>query len=132
MYSRRCCERVAENAAIDILYAFIRSCNRSEPHVEVLKHALVILRNVASHKALRPAVGEPPEAVETLVDLAQMFRDKEHILVQSVNLITIITNDQGAQKVSNGNFHAGCLKRGRKGRLPPAQTPNEKISGWVF
>jgi hypothetical protein len=72
-----CCGVFCRQGAVPIIYSMIRSCNRSEPHLELLKFALSALRNVSRHGALVRYVAEPGEAVEVLVDLLQMFRDKE-------------------------------------------------------
>ena len=42
-----CCERLASHHAIPILLFLIQSCNRSQPHMEVLRLALNVLRNLA-------------------------------------------------------------------------------------
>jgi abnormal spindle-like microcephaly-associated protein len=66
----------------------IRSCNRSTPHQELLKHALVVLLNVGRHKALAPNVAEGDDCTDILIDLMQMFRDKRSIFCLAGNIIT--------------------------------------------
>ncbi|THG09214.1 hypothetical protein TEA_027400 [Camellia sinensis var. sinensis] len=45
--STKCCEKLVEAEAVDMLLKLIRSVNRSIPDQEVLKHALSTLRNLA-------------------------------------------------------------------------------------
>ena len=65
----------------------IRSCNRSTPHQELLKHALVVLLNVGRHKALAPNVAEGDDCTDILIDLMQMFRDKRSIFCLAGELL---------------------------------------------
>jgi len=87
--SHRCSRAFAEAGASKVLFALIRSCNRSTPHQELLKHALVVLLHVARHHDLAPAVAasSAAEAADTLVDLMQMFRDKKPIFGKASELL---------------------------------------------
>ena len=42
-----CCEDVARCGALRVIYALVRKCNRSLPHMEIIKHSLCILINVS-------------------------------------------------------------------------------------
>jgi len=79
--SHRCSRAFAEAGASKVLFTLIRSCNRSTPHQELLKHALVVLLHVARHHDLASSVATTAgaEAADTLIDLMQMFRDKKSI-----------------------------------------------------
>ena len=72
-----CCICFVENNAVPIIYGLMRSCNRSQPHRKLLKHALHVLISVwpfeIRRKELSPAFFD---RFEVLVDLIQMFRDK--------------------------------------------------------
>ena len=48
---------------------------------------MVVLLNVARHKELTAIVAESGEAVDTLVDLMQMFRDKKPIFGRAAELL---------------------------------------------
>jgi len=41
------CQRMADGKAVDVLYKLMRHCNRSLPHMELLKYALCILLNLS-------------------------------------------------------------------------------------
>jgi hypothetical protein len=77
--SKRCCTDFASASASGILFGLIRSCNRSKPHQELLRHALVIVLNVARHNDLAPQVAAAEHSADVLIDLMQMFRDKKAI-----------------------------------------------------
>ena len=61
--SEVCCENFTseQQCAIPIIYSMMRSCNRSQPHLELLKVALQVLRNVCAYTHLTPAVAQPAE-----------------------------------------------------------------------
>ena len=56
---------------------FMRGCNRSQPHVELLKHALGTLGSICRYQELQPAVYAAEDCISMLTELLQMFRDKE-------------------------------------------------------
>ena len=45
--SWRCCERLVEVNAVGVIYRLILSCNRSLPHMELIKFSVSILLNLA-------------------------------------------------------------------------------------
>lgn len=45
-YSKACCKLMVDSSGVSALLAFMRSCNRSKPHVEMLGHALACLANI--------------------------------------------------------------------------------------
>ena len=51
--SPRCCERMVQGHAVSVLYQLVRSCNRSIPHMEIIKYVVCILLNLAK---VSPAV----------------------------------------------------------------------------
>ena len=42
-----CCERMVEVNAVGVLYQLLNSCNRSLPHMEIIKYTVNILLNLA-------------------------------------------------------------------------------------
>ena len=90
--------------ASEILINMIKSCNRSEPHQELLKHALVILLHVARHDDLAPKVAETTTCVNVMVDLMQMFRDKSSIFGLSCELLCrLIKASNNVKNVCNSS-----------------------------
>lgn len=98
--SRYCGEAFAQAGASRILFALIRSCNRSTPHQELLRNALVVLLNVARHDDFASVVAESADAADTLVDLLQMFRDKRGIFGRASELLCRLISASNAVKVT--------------------------------
>ena len=76
--SKRCCNSFAKAGASEIMYNLIQSCNRSLPHMEMLHYILTTLSNVSDHSKLVCYVATA-SSVEILLDIIQMFRDKENM-----------------------------------------------------
>ena len=83
--SVECCKAFALAKASNILYALVRTCNRSLPHIELLHFIILTLMNVARHAFLLNSIATK-NSVEILLDLIQMFRDKESIFPIAVPL----------------------------------------------
>lgn len=88
--SENCCVTFADHGATAMIYGLIRSCNRSQPHVELVVTALSILKNLSSHESTIYALIEPKEAIEVLLETCQNFRDKQRIFALGVVLLEII------------------------------------------
>ena len=84
--SYECCEALAATNAPYILYRFMHICNRSSPHIELLHQILLTLANVSKMTALIPGI-ITENSVEVLLDVLQMFRDKEIIFSFSATLL---------------------------------------------
>lgn len=50
--SPACCERMVEVNAVSVIYTLISSCNRSQPHMEIIRLAISILLNLAKVRYL--------------------------------------------------------------------------------
>lgn len=87
--SKSCCEVFVDAGAPEILYGLIRTCNRSLPHIELLQLVLATLENVSRYPKLLPSLATE-DAVDILIDLIQMFRDKEVVLWLSAHLLWMI------------------------------------------
>lgn len=124
--SRSCCERMAlEQQIVPVMLSLIHTCNRSQPHMELLKHILDIFRSLASHSSTCAVVlGRAASAgaasaasagsqdaghdgqnsasvVETLVDLMQSFRDKSDVYGRAVGvLLVLVKTNTGKVPVS--------------------------------
>jgi len=85
--ARECCEALVKVEGLPKLLAVIRSCNRSKPHMELLRHVLRILENVALHPPFLNELAEAPSAVETLVELLQTYRPDDHVFVPAGRLL---------------------------------------------
>lgn len=54
--SEVCCQQVVKDGALPVIFKVIKKCNRSLPHLEVIKYSLSILYNVAKVRRRVPAV----------------------------------------------------------------------------
>jgi len=98
--SRRCCEAFATTNASSILFGLIRSCNRSTPHQELLRNALVVLLNVGRHEQLAIAVAQAVDSNDVLIDLMQMFRDKRSIFTLACEMLCRLARASEASKAA--------------------------------
>ena len=78
--SSECCEIFASTHSPTTLFSLIRACNRSAPHQELLKGALVVLLNVSRHGGLARRVAAVPDSSCVLVDLMQVCESTISIL----------------------------------------------------
>merc|ERR1711916_123929 len=83
----------AEEGGVPIIYSLIRSCNRSKPHMEVLRHAIRILHNLSVCKETTEAAYAEDGAVNLIAEQMQMYRDKEEIFVPACELICVWCKD---------------------------------------
>ena len=67
----------AEAGGIGDVVRCMRGCNRSQPHVDLLRHANAILAHVARYQQLQPALLASPDCVQVIAEQLQMFRDRE-------------------------------------------------------
>jgi len=145
--SKRCCNSFAKAGASEIMYNLIQSCNRSLPHMEMLHYILTTLSNVSDHSELVCYVATA-SSVEILLDIIQMFRDKEkmfslasimmeRILFSSKKLTTHFKKKENIKRLK-----AVCALSIRKAKnfeckhhevknISSAMTSNQKRSGHV-
>ncbi len=50
--SPECCEQMVEGHALPVIFKLIKSCNRSVPHMELVKYSISVLLNVVKVCAL--------------------------------------------------------------------------------
>jgi hypothetical protein len=86
-YSAKCCAAFTAAGATKALLHLIRSCNRSTPHQEILRLSICILLNVVRHPDLAVRVALDFDGTDVVVDLMQMFRDKQVIFNSSCELL---------------------------------------------
>jgi len=101
--SPNCCLAFTVAEAHNILYNLIRSCNRSLPHVELLQFILMTLSNVSNHAMLINRIATS-ESIDILIDLIQMFRDKDSIFCLASTLLELLA-------LSEDMFILQCQKR---------------------
>ena len=85
-HSKECCRDLTDANAAATLFTFVRSCNRSLPHLELIHCILRTLANVSSHAEFLPSIATTTGG-EVLLDLVQMFRDKDLLFHLAVMLL---------------------------------------------
>ncbi|XP_033731928.1 LOW QUALITY PROTEIN: abnormal spindle-like microcephaly-associated protein homolog [Pecten maximus] len=88
--SPACCQRMVNVNAVGVIYRLIQSCNRSQPHMEIIRYSINILLNLAKYEKTRAAVYEVEGATECLLELMQVYREKGHIFSCSCTLMGIL------------------------------------------
>ncbi|OWF49690.1 abnormal spindle-like microcephaly-associated protein homolog [Mizuhopecten yessoensis] len=88
--SPACCQRMVNVNAVGVIYRLIQSCNRSQPHMEIIRYSINILLNLAKYERTRAAVYEVDGATECLLELMQVYREKGHIFSCSCTLMGIL------------------------------------------
>ena len=72
--SPECCLLFAKEGAPEILYDFMLNCNRSVPHMDLIKFCLHILINLAKYEKTCASVLEPVYSLVVLSNLIQSYR----------------------------------------------------------
>ncbi|KAK3240251.1 hypothetical protein CYMTET_49902, partial [Cymbomonas tetramitiformis] len=78
-HSLVCCALVTDRSAVPILLKFLGTCNRSKPHLQLLRHGLRIIEHVCSRPRLISHVALCPDIVDGLLNLLQMYRDIDDV-----------------------------------------------------
>ncbi|KAL7563175.1 hypothetical protein ACA910_014452 [Epithemia clementina (nom. ined.)] len=94
-FSKACCQEFTNANASETLFNYVRTCNRSLPHLKLIECILRILENVAKHVEFLRSISTPTGA-EVFLDLVQMFRDKDTLFCLAVSLLEkiVIENDE--------------------------------------
>ena len=101
-YSHVICELLVSSNAVPKLFRFIRSCNRSKPHMELINTILGILNNIARYHWLSSSIADMSGAVLTLVEQLQTFRDKREPYVLCINILcSIFSNGRRRESVAD-------------------------------
>jgi len=87
--SYSCCDEFIKADAHHILLSLALTCNRSEPHLELVRLILAILTNVAQHPPIVQSLATA-FAMDALIDLVQRYRDKSVHFVLSASLLNKI------------------------------------------
>ena len=101
------CKMLITSESVEVLYSLIRACNRSVPHVELLEYILETLFHVTKYEDLIPSICSE-SLVETLVDLIQLFRDKDDIFCYAAIILKRIVLTEKDALVS---FRVLCKER---------------------
>ncbi|ESO10779.1 hypothetical protein HELRODRAFT_190172 [Helobdella robusta] len=81
------CECMVECNTVWIMVQIIRSCNRSVPHIELIKNSVNILLNFAKHSTTSKHLSENEQLIETTVELMQTYQNKNKDIFISACLL---------------------------------------------
>ncbi|CAL4064716.1 unnamed protein product [Meganyctiphanes norvegica] len=72
-----CCEKIAEEeAALNNLKFYLRSCNRSIPHMQLLNYVINIFINIAKYNKTKPSLYKLDKLVEAVTTLMLTYYEK--------------------------------------------------------
>lgn len=101
--SKNSCLRLVEHNVINIIFQLIKSCNRSQPHMEVLKHGLNIIENLSRDPDTTVSVFWAPDGMEILVDCAQAYRENEMVFESVVTVLLLhLEDDENRRRIMRG------------------------------
>ena len=105
LYSGECRVVACDHTrALSTLLRLVRSCNRSEPHVDFLKHVMATLRNMADRGGASSGQGEEgmcgklarvPEIFTALSEVLQMFRGNQEIFLPTARVVHALVSALG-------------------------------------
>ncbi|KAK3188356.1 hypothetical protein Dsin_027917 [Dipteronia sinensis] len=108
-HSQKCCEKLVAAGAIGTLLKLIHSVSRSIPDQEILKHALLTLRNLARYPNLIEVLIDCHGSVETI--FLEMLRNKDDgYFIASQILKKICSNQKGLEAICKLRPHLKRLK----------------------
>ena len=87
--SKEWCILIVNHDAVVKLYDFIKTCNRSKPHLEVLKLVVKVLFNLCQYPETADEMFSKPEMNEILLDMLQSYREVDAILNLTLEIIWI-------------------------------------------
>ncbi|KAF9099502.1 hypothetical protein BGX23_001647 [Mortierella sp. AD031] len=116
--SKNSCLRLVEHNVVNIIFQLIKSCNRSQPHMEVLKHGLNIIENLSRDRDTTGSVFWAPEGMEILVDSAQAYRENEMVFDSVLTILLIHLDPNHNLQDQDGNLN--------RRRVMKAMTPEVK------
>lgn len=101
--SEVCCILFVKASAPSVLFSLIRTCNRSLPHVKLLHGVLLTMSNVAEYDHLLQSIATH-EGAEVLLDLVQMFRDKNFVFFLVVSLLERVVRSKNDEVLVRCQF----------------------------
>ncbi|ELT97378.1 hypothetical protein CAPTEDRAFT_220529 [Capitella teleta] len=97
-FSHVCCRELVEHGAVPVIFRLIRSCNRSVPHMEIVKYSVNVLLNLAKYEETRGAVYQEEGSIDCLIELLQIYREKGAIFTKVCTLLGVLCYDPQSRK----------------------------------
>jgi len=80
------CEFIVQTNVQNKMMTILRRCNRSSPHLELIRAILSVFINISQHPSTLSRLANE-KGIDILTDTVQMFRDKSNIFAQSLELL---------------------------------------------
>eukprot|EP00055_Hartaetosiga_balthica_P011587 m.53130 g.53130 ORF g.53130 m.53130 type:complete len:1122 (+) comp7654_c0_seq2:148-3513(+) len=90
---------IAKHDGIDILLLIINSCNRSQPHMAVIKYCLIIIENLLGDDIVRDIVQENLGIGPVMFSLLEVFKKELDISARLCDIIHNCCRDQRHKEV---------------------------------
>ncbi|GAB1599350.1 spindle-like microcephaly-associated homolog [Argonauta hians] len=88
-----CCLQLARGNAVPVIYNIIKGCNRSVPHMELIKYSIQIFLNLAKYAPTIESVYSLPDAIDIILNVMMIFREKGLVFSKSCILLGSIALD---------------------------------------
>ena len=100
------CNKLVQTDALNVFFSLIQSCNRSAAHQELLKNCLATVEHIAAKKTFGCQVAQVDEAIEILLDILQLFRDKKVVFISACNVLhaCVRTSSNARSKCEGSDF----------------------------
>ncbi|XP_054714692.1 abnormal spindle-like microcephaly-associated protein homolog [Uloborus diversus] len=105
--SSDCCESLVSSGGLDVLLGLLQCCNRSVPHMEIIKLATNVLLNVAKYNKTVNHLWRAMPCLEVYLHLMKAFRETaSEIFTKCCTLVWIFCQDPEKAKVIKQNTAA--------------------------
>ena len=119
MQSIEDCEYIIQTDVQRKMLSILRRCNRSSPHLELIRTILSVFTNISRHPSIVSRLASK-KAIDILTDIVQMFRDKstifalasallERLLLSSNGLMTMYSTHENKKRLCD--ILSLCRKR---------------------
>ncbi|OZJ04126.1 hypothetical protein BZG36_02821 [Bifiguratus adelaidae] len=106
-----CCRRLIDHGCVPIIFALVQSCNRSKPHMEVLKYAVHILENLGNHKETVNFLFDAQDGMPILIDTIQNYRENDEIFLCAANIIHLLSHADNEEYMKRIHLVPNVVKR---------------------
>lgn len=95
-----CCEKIADQeAALTTLLFYLRSCNRSLPHMQLLSYVLNIFINLAKYNKTLDSLYRMDKLIEVVVTLMMTYYEKgQSIFTKACTFLYVLATDEMIHK----------------------------------
>lgn len=96
--SPECCELFVRESAISGLFVFITSCNRSVPHMDLIKFSLDIFINLAKYSKTVNQILQYNNSFQVLLNLLQAYHITNSSIFMNVCVLLLLLHRHGCLK----------------------------------